>query len=226
MSKMGLQEYAENRLAEELVYVVTGFVTIADAVSAVEDIESNFDAESYCPYYHEQDDVLSDYESDYGVDAEDITNGVEYAASDWQSAKTAYVYAVAYCAHESFFSAAKTELVEGLEEFESDVQSELKFDGELKVQLSTSCNHGWAAHDRELADGTMIFESKQLDGCNGMERKIGETWVSCCFDPTATEHEFNPDHNLYCIDCGQGELSGNHGMIPGPDGTPIKNGSE
>jgi len=36
-----------------------------------------------------------------------------------------------------------------------------------------------------------------------------------------TTHIFIPDHNLYCQACGEGELDGNHGMIPGPGGTPI-----
>ena len=31
-------------------------------------------------------------------------------------------------------------------------------------------------------------------------------------------HVFNPDHQLYCLDCGSGELMGNHGMIPGDGG--------
>jgi hypothetical protein len=34
-------------------------------------------------------------------------------------------------------------------------------------------------------------------------------------------HTFNPDHRLYCQDCGYGELAGDHGMIPGPSGPPI-----
>ena len=25
-------------------------------------------------------------------------------------------------------------------------------------------------------------------------------------------HVFNPDHNLYCVDCGEGELAGDHGI--------------
>lgn len=35
-------------------------------------------------------------------------------------------------------------------------------------------------------------------------------------------HVFNPDHNLYCLDCGFGELFGNHGMIPGDGGAAGK----
>jgi hypothetical protein len=26
-------------------------------------------------------------------------------------------------------------------------------------------------------------------------------------------HVFNPDHNLFCLDCGQGEIGGDHGII-------------
>jgi hypothetical protein len=31
-------------------------------------------------------------------------------------------------------------------------------------------------------------------------------------------HVFNPDHNLVCVDCEQGELSGNHGITARCDG--------
>lgn len=36
--------------------------------------------------------------------------------------------------------------------------------------------------------------------------------------PVEGLHVFNPDHNLYCEDCGHGELTGDHGMIPGDGG--------
>jgi len=35
----------------------------------------------------------------------------------------------------------------------------------------------------------MVFESKQLDGCNGLAREIGGVWVSCCIDPSKTTEE-------------------------------------
>jgi hypothetical protein len=44
-----------------------------------------------------------------------------------------------------------------------------------------------AAHDREDEDGTMYFESGQLDGCNGLAREANGVWMSVCFTPTAPD---------------------------------------
>jgi hypothetical protein len=183
-----LQEYAQNRLAELVSYAVIGFMEVSDVVSVIEGMEGEFDGDSYCPYYNQQVDVINEYEREFGNDAEEFCGHTQYRASDWQQAQTDYAYAIAYAAFEHYFSEAKQELIEGLEEFESDVASELEFDDTIKVQLSSSCAHGWAAHDRELSDGTMVFESGQLDGRNGMERNVNGTWISCCVDrPTDTE---------------------------------------
>jgi hypothetical protein len=185
--KRDLQEYAENRFSEEIANTVEGFVDVADAVSTVEDLEGDFDAESYCPYYHEQVEVIDNYESDFGNEAEDICDsGTTYKASEYQQALTAYAYAIAYCGFQSYFQAAKSELIEALEEFEADAQLHLNTGEEIRVQLTTDCPHGWAAHDRELEDGTMIWESGQLDGCNGMAREVSGVWISCRISP-ATE---------------------------------------
>ena len=43
----------------------------------------------------------------------------------------------------------------------------LDHDFDFDSFASMSCVHGWAAHDREDADGTMYFESRQLDGGSG-----------------------------------------------------------
>lgn len=176
-----MQVYAADRLGELLN--VKGFADIDDVIQQVEDLEDDFDAESYCPYYSQQDEVIRDYESDFGREAEDITGDATYKAEDWQQAKTAYAYALAWVAHSHYFAEAKSELIDGLGEFADDVRRELDWDEDVHVQVSNSCQHGWASHDRELEDGTMIFESRQLDGCNGVDRKIGGVWVSCCINP-------------------------------------------
>ena len=180
-----LQQYATDALAEAVVYACTGFTAIDDATREIEDIEPEFDGESYCPYYRQQVDVIAAYESEFGGKATEITGDSTYKAEDWQQAQTAYAYAVAYAAHNSYFEAAKLELIEGLEEFKADAVSELELDDTPEIRLSMTCTHGWAAHDRELANGTMVFDSKQLDGCNGLAREIGGLWVSCCVDPAA-----------------------------------------
>jgi hypothetical protein len=189
MELQDLKGYAEDSLAELVAYNITGFVEISDAISTIEDLEEEFDGDSYCPYYSQQEDVIVRYESDFGREAEDICDGgTTYKASEYQQAATAYAYAIAYCGFQSYFQAAKDELVEVLEEFESDAQGELKTDEEIQVLLTTHCPHGWAAHDRELTDGTMIWESGQLDGCNGMAKTASGVWISCCITPiTETE---------------------------------------
>ena len=34
-------------------------------------------------------------------------------------------------------------------------------------------------------------------------------------------HVFRPDHQLYCLDCGEGELFGNHGITAIDEGKQI-----
>jgi hypothetical protein len=40
-------------------------------------------------------------------------------------------------------------------------------------------------------------------------------------NPIEGFHIFNPDHNLYCEDCGYGELQGEHGIIGIVDGKNV-----
>lgn len=177
-----LEQYAKDVLADSVTNACMGFMGAEDAISEIEDLEAEFDGDSYCPYYHQQVDVINEYERDFGSEAEDICGERTYKAADWQQAQTAYAYAIAYTARNSYFSTAKRELIEAVEEFADDAQAELELEDRPQVTFSTTCIHGWAAHNRELSDGTMIFESRQLDGCNGMARKIGSVWISCCVD--------------------------------------------
>ena len=184
-----LEQYARDALAESVTDACKGFMDADDAISVVEDLEPEFDGDSYCPYYGQQDDVVSEYEREFGNEAEDLIGETTYKADEWQQAKAAYAYAIAYVAHNSYFYTAKQELIEAVEEFGQDAVSELKLDDTPQVAFSMTCPHGWAAHDRELSDGTMVFESKQLDGCNGMARQVGGLWISCCIDPSTKAEE-------------------------------------
>jgi len=179
-----LKSYATDALTEALVYNHSGFQDVSDVVSWIEREEPEFDGDSYCPYYSQQDEVISRYESDFGSEAKDICDGGQtYKASEYQRAATAYAYAIAYCGFSCYFQEAKDELTEALEEFQSDVHLELTtqpVEDEIQVQITNQCPHGWAAHDRELSDGTMVWESGQLDGCNGMAREVCGIWISCC----------------------------------------------
>jgi hypothetical protein len=185
-----MQEYAQNALAEKISYELTGFMDPNDAESAIEDLENDFDGDSYCPYYSQQEEVIRELESDFWRDAEDICDsGQTYKASEFQQAQTAYAYALAYTAFNHYFSMAKQEVIDAISEFVDDTQSELETQQDIRIQFSSSCTHGWAAHNRELEDGTMIFESGQLDGCNGLARQVAGVWMSCCIDPQSEPKE-------------------------------------
>lgn len=159
---------------------------VSDLTSEVESLEAEFDGDSCCPYYNQQAEVIEQLERDYGAEAEDIAGDQTYKASDWQQAQTAYAYAIAYCAFNAAFEKAKTEVTDALEEFNGDVTDILADDlGDdiPEIRISLTCPHGWASHDRELEDGTMIWESKQLDGCNGMAKQVSGLWMSVCLAP-------------------------------------------
>lgn len=188
MDVRDLQTYAMDALAELVSYECKGFMDSDDVISTIEGLESDFNGDSYCPYYSQQGEVISRYEREFGQDAEDICGDQEYKAADWQQAQTAYAYAIAYTGFNHYFETAKTELVEAVEEFVSDMQTELDTDCD-RIELSMTCTLGWAAHDRELSDGTMIFESGQLDGCNGIARQVNGTWISSVIDPTPKSEE-------------------------------------
>ena len=195
MELQDLRGYAEDSLAELITYNITKYVEISDATSTLEDLEEDFDGDSYCPYCSQQGEVIARYESDFGREAEDICDyGATYKASEFEQARAAYAYAIADCGFESYFGAAKSDLIEALEEFENDAHIELTLSEDIladgiKVQLTTRCPHGWAPHDRELEDGTMVWESGQLDGCNGMSREVSGVWISCCISPAKKAEE-------------------------------------
>jgi hypothetical protein len=180
-----IEAYANSRLAELLADEFKTFTDIDDVISHIEDVEDDFDGESYCPYYSQHEEIIRDYEDDFASEAEDLTSGKEYKAADYLNARADYAYALAWCAFSHYFQTAKDGLVEALEEFETNVQDVFPDVQDVRVLVTSRCTHGWASHDRELEDGTMIFESRQLDGSNGMESHCGSIWFSTCFDPAS-----------------------------------------
>lgn len=180
----GIEEYAQEELAEQVVYACKGYTSDSDIISQIERVENEFDADSYCPYYSQQIDVIDRYEGEFWQNAKDLDDGCEYKAAEWQEAQTAYAYAIAYSAYNYYFEEAKQELVEAIEEFVADVQAELETDSE-RIEVASKCAYGWAAHDRELEDGTMFWEHGQLDGLNGAARKVGDVWLMATTNPDA-----------------------------------------
>lgn len=176
-----LEQYAQDAVAEAL----NGEKDNADGlISSIDRLEHNFDFDSFAPYTHEEDDILSDYEKDYYEDAKDILGDQTYTAEDWSTAKRAYVAAVAYCAYSSIFEQAKSDLREAIEEFADSARDLMDEDAdEPTIEISQSCVHGWAPHDREDADGLMIWEPGQLEGCRAISKKVGELWLTCTWTP-------------------------------------------
>jgi hypothetical protein len=185
--RLDILQYVKNELTESL----SGKTGSADDLRhEIEQAEHNFDFDSYAPYTHQESDVISDLEKEYWRDAEDILGDTTYKATEWEDARRAYASALAYTAYSSLWEQTKRELIEEIEQFESDARDVLPKDcyDDPQITLSLSCLHGWAAHNREDADGTMFFESRQLDGCNGLAKKTSsEVWLSVCFTPKADE---------------------------------------
>jgi hypothetical protein len=151
----------------------------------IERLEHEFDFDSFAPYTHQETDVISELEKEYWRDAEDICGEKTYKATEWEQARRAYAGALAYTAYSAVWEQTKQELIEAIEQFESDAQD--AGCDEPVISLALSCVHGWAAHDREDSDGTMYFESGQLDGCNGLARQVSGVWMSVCFTPDVDE---------------------------------------
>jgi hypothetical protein len=176
------------RVSSDLAEQLSGKVgSAADLRHEVETLEHDFDFDSFAPYTHQEDDVINELEKEYWRDAEDISGDKTYKATEWEEARRAYASALAYTAYSSIWETTKQELIEAIEQFDSDALDSKCPDTPV-ISLSTSCMHGWASHDREDEDGTMYFESRQLDGCNGLARESDGVWMSVCFVPEKTEN--------------------------------------
>jgi len=175
-----IRERVQNDLAEQ----ISGKNGSADDLHhEIEGLEHDFDFDSFAPYSHEETDIISELEKEYWRDAEDILTDKTYKATEWEEARRAYASALAYTAYSSIWEQIKQELIEAIEQFESDAMG--SGCDEPVISLSLSCVHGWASHDREDKDGTMFFESRQLDGCNGLAKQCSGVWLSVCFVPNA-----------------------------------------
>jgi len=178
-----IRDYAQTSLAEELSGKQG---SAADLRHEIEQLDHDFDFDSFAPYSHEENDIINDLEKEYWRDAEDICGDKTYKATEWEEARRAYAGALAYTAYSSIWEQVKQELIEAIEEFETDaINSDCPDTPE--ISLSLSCTHGWSAHDREDSDGTMYWESGQLDGCNGLARLFNGVWMSACFVPEKPE---------------------------------------
>lgn len=117
------------------------------------------EADNACTYYAQCMEIIQRYESEYGDQAADMSDpGAEFKASDWQKAMVAYAYGIAHCAIGGAVNESIDELVEAYELLVAEVPDDV----EVPVTLDSDCPHGWAAHDRETAEGVMIWH--RLEG--------------------------------------------------------------
>jgi hypothetical protein len=179
----GLMSDIHERVSSDLAEQLSGKQGSADDLRhEIEQLDHDFDFDSFAPYRHQEDDVISELEKEYWRDAEDICGDKTYNATEWEDARRAYAGALAFTAYSSIWEQNKHDLIEAIEQFESDALDS-KCPDTPEISLSLSCMHGWASHDREDSDGTMYFESGQLDGCNGLARQAEGVWMSVCFTP-------------------------------------------
>lgn len=183
--RIDLDSYATGTVGDA-IYGMTTY----DATALREEAQDRVgqDAENACTYTHHCRQIIDDYEREYGSEAEDICDGGQtYKASEFQDAMVAYANAVAYCALGAKVSAildavdeAAEELVALLSEHDQSIDS-------TDLVMSSQCPNGWAAHDSEEADGSCLWVSKQLEGCNAIARDVGPFWLSYTWTPEEPE---------------------------------------
>jgi hypothetical protein len=136
-------------------------------------------------YYSDCTDIIAQYESDPRADTDSADHmGQTFKPSEWQEAKTAYAYWIA----RSIIEAEAIETVDAIGEAVETLTDELdklavEYDAD-SFRLSAYCPHGWAAHNRESAEGTCFWVSRQLDGCNSVAVPVCGMWVSFTWEPS------------------------------------------
>ena len=171
-----------SRVQDDLSEQLSGKTgSAADLRHEIETLEHDFDFDGYAPYTSQEIEVINELENEYHQEAEELCGDQTFKVTEWEQARRVYAGWLAYAAYSAIWEQTKQELIEAIEQFETDAESFGCVDP--VISLNTTCIHGWAVHDRENADGMMFFESRQLDGCNGLSCQVAGVWLSVCFDP-------------------------------------------
>ena len=144
-------------------------------------------ADNACTYNSDCLEIINRYERD-APDAEDMAGGDTYKAADWQQAMCAYAYAVAY----TVISQNVHSLIDDIEQAADDLRDAAEARGledPAGPRISSDCPHGWAAHDREDAEGTCFWTEGNLEGCRAVARKVAGVWLSYTWTPEEAEEE-------------------------------------
>lgn len=178
MTRINLEAAAADCISD----AIYGMKTLdLDALRDNAEEQASSAADSACTYTSACLDIISEYEREaYG--AEDMTSGQTYEAADWQKAMCAYAYAVAY----TVISRNVHDLLEEIEQAADDLRDAAESRGledPADPRISADCPHGWAAHDREDAEGTCFWTEGNLEGCRAVARKVAGIWLSFTWTP-------------------------------------------
>jgi len=145
-------------------------------------------ADRACIYFSECEKIIDEYETHHYADPDSYgADEGEFSASQWRDAMQRYAYFIAVSVLERLLHDALDEIEEAAEEL-VDTINELRGDEEgqpghdepievANLKASIDCPYGWAAHSRELSDGTHIWEHGQLDGLNGAAVVSTGVWL-------------------------------------------------
>jgi hypothetical protein len=142
-------------------------VAAMDGTKSIEDITGldfksqcfdclDAEIESACIYNHHCLEYVSRLESEWGDQIEE--SGVQYAAHEWLEAAHHYAIQLLQPATSQAMHEQGMELVKRIEEF-SDVVTDLGGDP-TAATVSRDCDHGWAVHNRETAEGVMVWSDE------------------------------------------------------------------
>ena len=181
MTSMTIQEYAQSELTESLLGNPPE--TADNLKQRIEDAadEATFDLDAYAPYTSQEIELIEDEEREFWQEAEAfLSQEKEYTASQWEEARRAYAAAIGYAAFSHHIHAAKDELIEAIDDMTNDdALADVK---EPKFDVSRSCTHGWAPHDRESEDGTHYWAA-QLEGCKAIAKQVCGIWLTITWTP-------------------------------------------
>jgi len=143
--------------------------------------EIGTEVDNACIYHSDCMEIIQRYESDYGAEAEELSDcgGAEFKASEWQTAMVRYAAGIADCAISNMIQEEINELKEA---YESLLETLPDDHDDIAVTLESSCLYGWAAHDRETQEGVCIWHRLEGDlearaiHCNGL-------WLTAAWTP-------------------------------------------
>jgi hypothetical protein len=188
MSMLTVEEIA----AAAILAACDGAKTIED-ISGIEFKERCFDCldaeiESACIYNHHALEYVSRLESEWGDQIEE--SDVQYAPHQWLEAAHHYAIQLLQPATSHAMHEQAQELVKRIEEFTDTV---LELDGDpMAATVSRDCDHGWAVHNRETAEGVMVwsdepghYNAELLEGeLLAVSHRIARAcWLNTCWTP-------------------------------------------